>query len=161
MVLSETFPQNVEFVPVREAWNKYRCEDGVTLKGKITLRRITIIKKDEEGKKPYNFEFNSLTETDTPPKIFPSEGVSLRVSEQVEVKVPDDLVKEVKFEHIEDVSQIYETKKMLLVITEKMGRIWLTKKIDSYGRPVYHCELTVNIMLMARNPPDTQTLKEA
>ena len=154
--MSETFPMPIDFEPIREVWNKYRLEDDIIIKNKISLGRIIAVSKTTDTQFNYDMKLNTVTELDFPPGKYNWKEGSPKY---VEIKVPDDLEKEVKFSILSNKVQVYETVNSSILsfifIAADMKKIWLTKKTDNLNRPVYHVEVFANISIF--NPVKSPT----
>jgi hypothetical protein len=129
-----SLPQDIDFETVREGWNKYKLEDGVILRNKPFLKMLTLVSQTGT-EKGYHFEIAVNTEIDVPPKIQESKP---KTQNPVEIKRPEDIEKELKFDVLSNKPQIYETKENTFIfLKEIVKNVYLTKKIDVLGRPVY------------------------
>jgi hypothetical protein len=66
--LAESEERSIDFEPVREVWNKYKLENNVILRNRISLSRIASIPK-KENQVGYHYELEVSTEMDTPVKV--------------------------------------------------------------------------------------------
>lgn len=136
--------QVVDFEPIREVWSKYKLENDVILRNKFSLKTLLSI-PTSDGQIAYNFELFLSTEVNIPPK----EGIDLLVPHGPVQINPEDIDRELKFEIISNKPQIYETQKdTYIFVTEKLHKVYSTKKIDNLGRPAYQVEATGNVSFM-------------
>lgn len=133
--------KEIDFESIREIWNKYKLKDGVTLKNKPYLQRVML----DTVTNQYNFELGISTEIDIPPKHQPDNNKIVLPSA---INFNTDIEKEVEFNTIFNKPQIYEASGNLFIfVGEQMSKIYLTRKEDAYGRPMYYVDAVQTISL--------------
>lgn len=60
--------EELEFEPLREAWNEYRCSDGALLKFKAVVSKITRLDKETPQGEPIYVAASSNVVAVTPPQ---------------------------------------------------------------------------------------------
>ena len=122
--------ERVEFTTIRDDFSIFQIENGQILKAKVTLVDVVNISKKEtepEGRlsiQPYSYVI-------TPPKTDIS-GMEVTGNPVTD----EDVTKEVQFEKIKEVLNIYETKKSIILVGLKMEKIFLTNKMNDNKEPV-------------------------
>jgi hypothetical protein len=123
--------EHTKFTTLREDFNEYHVENGQILKMKIILVDITV-QTGENGQKRSNLALKYFSHIITDIHI---DTTNLEYASEEQVTEKDE-IKELWFQSIKEVVNIYETQKNLILISPILRRVMLTNKKDKEGAPI-------------------------
>lgn len=141
--------KSISFSTISEDFSRYKLEDNIILKTKISLNRIIDTgQTDQDGNA--KLEFDGQTQT-----LIEGDIETHEPSSNIQVTENDVVKDNIKFEIIEEKIQVYHIpkyKQIVLMIAIPV-RIGLTSKYDKFGYPIYYLS-TKNKFMVVKFPAD-------
>lgn len=122
----------IEYSTIREDYCIYEIENGQVLRTKVTITSIGNEINENTNEKKGKMSFSNVTTVDNPAGI---DASNLEYSPTDKV-TENDVVKELDFTPKKEVINIYETNKMLILISSKVTKVGLTNKRDDTNAPI-------------------------
>ena len=137
--------EQVEFNTILEDYNIYSLENGQILKVKQMPVEIINVTTDV-GKQQVRVALKQVSHIITPPTIDTS-GLEFANPDTLTDK---DHIKELVFDTIREISNLYETKRSVVMIEPYVTKIFLTNKKTDEGGPILRYLSQVDITLTER-----------
>lgn len=141
--------KSISFSTISEDFSRYKLEDNIILKTKISLNRIIDTgQTDQDGTAKLDFDGQTLT-------LIEGDIETHEPSSNMQVTENDVIKDNIKFEIIEEKIQVYHIPKykQIVLMIAKPERIGLTSKYDKFGYPIYYLT-TKNKFMVVRFPAD-------
>jgi len=137
--------ERIEYNTIRDDFSSYEVENGQILKVKISV--VDIINKiDGDTQKQGSVATNPYSHVITPSDI---ERYDIKYERGMATE--KDQVKELKFTTINEIINIYETKKLFIFAGIKVEKIFLTNKINNKDEPILRYQ-SVNAIDVIQKP---------
>jgi hypothetical protein len=134
--------EQIEFNTILEDYNIYSIENGQILKVKQMPVEIINVTTNE-GKQQVRVALKLVSHIITPPTIDTS-GLEFANPDTLTDK---DHIKELVFDRIKEVSNLYETKRSVVMVEPYVTKVFLTNKKTSEGGPILRYLSQVDITL--------------
>lgn len=134
-----------EFSTIREDYNVYKIENGQILKVKSEITDIINV-TDDNGKT------TGKVKTQTSSIVITPQGMDTTGLEESDTATEKDQTKELKFEVVKDgVTNIYETKKSLILTGVKVEQVFATNKKNKLNEPLLRFT-SLNVISLVEKP---------
>lgn len=120
---------SVQYETIRDDFTVVELENGQVLKIKTSL--VEIAKASKKGKEGANLGFSQFTHVITP-KDVETYGIEFTKG----IATEKDQVRELKFNTTKEVMNVYETKKVIILIGIKVNKVFITNKMNDNGEPI-------------------------
>ncbi len=120
----------IPFVTIREDFSTFECENGQTLRVKLSV--VEIIKIQDDDKENSAISFNEIS------RVFSSTPID---TSNLEMARPEDVtaknqVKELEFNMTNQIINLYETEKSLIILVPIIEKIFITDKKNQDDNPI-------------------------
>ena len=132
----------IPFVTIREDFSTFECENGQTLRVKLPVVEIIKIQDDDKENSAISFKEISHVFSSTP---IDTSNLEMARSEDV---TAENHVEELKFKMTNQIINLYETEKSLIILVPVVEKIFITDKKDKDNNPIlrYVMNNSVNII---------------
>jgi len=137
---------HLDFTTIREDFNEYHVENGQILKVKTLLTNISVEIR-EDGTKSSHL---GLKDFSTVVTNIPIDTSNLE-SASAELVTEKDHIKELKFERVKEIVNIYETKGFLILLALRVINVFLTNKKDNTDSPILRYTHNTTISLIGKD----------
>jgi hypothetical protein len=137
--------EHINFNTIREDFNEYKVENGQILRVKSIM--VDLATETENGKSKTRVGLKDFSHVLTTIKIDTS-GYEYSTPEQV---TENDQIRELQFTTTKENINIYETKKVLVLIGSHVQKIFLTNKKDHASSPIIRYESPCIISILDKN----------
>jgi hypothetical protein len=144
----------VDFIVVREAWNRYRLEDKAILKTKFVLINVFAERnyleklkkaKAEKGKAGFAFKVQSsnVVGVEIPPSLLGEPSAEGYTFQELESSIAKE---DIDFEAISETWNVYKlASEVEMKVRNSPVRVRRTSKFDSHGVPIYLVDFSADI----------------
>ena len=126
--------ERIEYNTIRDDFSIIEIENGQILKVKSTLVDAVNITGDDK-KDNAKIGLATFTHVITPPHV---ERYGIEYSQGVATE--KDHVKELNFNIVKEIVNIYETKKSIILVGMRVKKIFLTNKVNANNEPILRFE---------------------
>ena len=139
--------ERVDYNTIRDDFSVYEIENGQILKVKQSL--VDIVNQINENEKHGSIKSQLYSFVITPDDV---ERYDIEYEQGTATE--KDQVKELKFKPIREIINIYETKKLFILVGVKVEKVFLTNKINKDNEPILRYQSVNGVDVMEKPPFD-------
>jgi len=135
--------ERVKYNTIRDDFSSYNVENGQILKVKLSV--VDVINTMDGDKKKGSVSIIPYSHVVTTPNLRRYDMIYERGA-----ATEQDQVKELKFTTVDEVINIYETKKLFIFAGLRVEKIFLTNKADDHDNPILRYQSTHGVSVSAK-----------